>query len=387
MSAHNPLKRVNILGSLTMCGVGMLYAAYQTISDSIFSHYQQPFSIIGVYIALFFSGNIVSLLVSGEISDRRGKKCVSLWGFKLIIISALLIAYAPHKILLYMGLFLYGGSHGIIEGTVTSALVDENPSFETGISNITQAFFSLGGIISPVICVMYLNHGGSFAHIFVFFSIIFFVLWLLLSHTKFGTLPPKKEIKKSPNLLYILRDRHYMLMVVIMVIYVGVEAGYCFYEKQYFIASVNSEQLGATGLSVFWAAMVISRLLLGMRPGKETSVLTIFSAGMFVSLLLLLIVPNAYLKLVFSGLFGFFCGPIWPTIFTLCTKQQSQFSGTASSFIVLSGSLGGMLFAPALGLISREPENILWMMLTLPAAMILLSYLNKQLRQGEEQAA
>jgi predicted MFS family arabinose efflux permease len=102
--------------------------------------------------AVYVVGNILALLVFGQISDQIGRKRAALPSLALAGLSALLFMFATSVLLLFLGRLLIGLAVGVASGTGTAWLADEFGTDNRATATLSAATANLTGIaLGPLI--------------------------------------------------------------------------------------------------------------------------------------------------------------------------------------------------------------------------------------------
>jgi MFS family permease len=96
--------------------------------------------------AVYVVGNVVALLVFGQVSDQIGRKRVAVPSLALAGLSAVLFMFATSVTLLFLGRLLSGLAVGVASGTGTAWLADEFGAGKRATATLTAATANLTGI-------------------------------------------------------------------------------------------------------------------------------------------------------------------------------------------------------------------------------------------------
>lgn len=126
------------------------------IVTPLYSLYQEKFGFSEITLTLIYAvyvvGNVAALLFFGQISDRAGRKRVTVPALGLAGASALLFLFAQGTAWLYGGRLLIGLAVGILSGTGTAWLAELFGSADRPRATVTAATANLIGIaIGPLV--------------------------------------------------------------------------------------------------------------------------------------------------------------------------------------------------------------------------------------------
>jgi FHS family glucose/mannose:H+ symporter-like MFS transporter len=131
----------------------------------------------------------------------------------------------------------------------------------------------------------------------------------------------QKETTGKMNLLGVF------LLCACMFCYVGFENGFAFFVTSYFQDVLASDH-AYLALSLFWLAMIPSRILVGLFASKGRTILLITSLGALIFSLALSLSQNGIAGIVLAFPLGFFCGAVFPS----CLSRSLEFGGAVMGF-------------------------------------------------------
>lgn len=120
------------------------------ILTPLYPLYQRKFGFSEITLTLVYAvyvvGNVVALLLFGQISDQAGRKRVTLPALGLAAASALLFLFAQGTGWLYAGRLLIGLAVGILSGTGTAWLAEHYGPAARSTATVTAATANLVGV-------------------------------------------------------------------------------------------------------------------------------------------------------------------------------------------------------------------------------------------------
>ena len=334
----------------TLVGVLGLYAStYQTLVDRLAARFGLDTRMIGVLLSVYAIGSLCSVLISGMLSDSLGKRRVVLCASLLMCLGLLCISSSSTLAPLFAGLFFTGMGAGPCESVSSALLTDENPGASTRWMNISQMLFGVGAIVAPLAATWYLSRPGADASSALLLCAgAVFLCWAALAATSRGRLrrPETEGVRRELNLFSVLKSREFRLYALLIFVYLCYESVGPTYLRQLFLERGASEGTANLAISLFWAAMVVLRLVGAFMDGKELICVRILSPLIAVGSALALLAPSDGLRLAGAVLYGFGCGPVWPMLFVLASRVFPERSGAAYATMMLF-SVAGDSFSPA----------------------------------------
>ena len=332
----------------TLVGVLGLYAStYQTLVDRLAAHFGLDTRMIGVLLSVYAIGSLCSVLISGMLSDSLGKRRVVLCAALLMCLGLLCVSSSSTPAPLFVGLFFTGMGAGPCESVSSALLTDENPGASTRWMNISQMLFGVGAIVAPLAATWYLSRPGADASSALLLCAgAVFLCWAALAATSRGRLRRPEGARRELNLFSVLKSREFRLYALLVFVYLCYESVGPTYLRQLFLERGSSEATANLAISLFWAAMVVLRLVGAFMDGKELVCVRILSPLIAVGSALALLAPSDGLRLAGAVLYGFGCGPVWPMLFVLASRVFPERSGAAYATMMLFSVVGDS-FSPA----------------------------------------
>ncbi len=339
----------NILVDITIYIVfillGMYISVFQRSLNDISASYIFLGTFKGVLITSHFAGFLIMPLVTGEISDKFGRKLMSCIGFASFFLG-LVLSIVTKNIYLYIFAFsLIGGGFGVIEGLMTTILVDINKDKENIVINISQAFFVVGALLGPFLVSFFITKGYNWRHIYFIFAVFSFIYIIYFALLKFKKSRRGVGKLKGIIVLKLLKKPVLLLLALSILMYVGIEQGIGFFITTYIQKLTVSEFIPSLVLSGFWGFMIIGRLSCGFLSRRFDSKKIIIILALFsgISLLFIIFAKGYILTGIGFSLLGLGFSGIWPLIVFLASKNYRIYSGTAVGIMMASSALGGMI--------------------------------------------
>lgn len=332
-----------------LVGILGLYAStYQTLVSGLTTRVGLDAAMMGVLMSVYAAGSLCSVLVSGVVSDTLGKRRVVLCAAPVMGLGLVCVSTAGTVAPLFVGLFLTGMGFGPCESIGSALLTDENPGASTRWMNISQIFYGVGAIAAPMAVTWYLtSRGGTSSSVLLMCAAAVFVCWLMLLVTSGGRLQRPAGARRELNMFSVLKNREFVLYAVLVFLYLCYESIAPAYFKQLFLQRGASEQTSSLAISIFWASMVLLRLVGVFMDGKEIRCIRYLSPLVAVGVAVALLARSDGLRLVGVALYGFGCGPVWPMLYVLAARVFPQRSGAAYATMMLFTMAGNSL-SPAL---------------------------------------
>lgn len=334
---------------LTAGMLGVYYSMYQISLLQISQSFNLDSVMMGLLVAMHFLGLCLPPLFLGSLSEKLGKKGVLTISIPLIIVGALLVSLTSSLAAFIVGVFIIGAGFSVTEATMTAALCVEFPQASRLHLGLSQAFFSIGAVLSPFACEALYAAGYTYQSLYGYVAAIFLALFILFLYTK-----QKNDIRGSSQfgvrgIIYLFSKKAFLLFAAAMFVYLGVEECIAFFTDSYMELTLRMPEYSALALSLYWIGMIPPRLLLGAIRLNHKTIITVCAVGIAVSTVAVLVFSSMAVRLVAYCLLGVFCGPAWPVIMDAATKKYPQNTGLAANAMMSVCGLSGALMPILVG--------------------------------------
>jgi len=136
-----------------------------------------------------------------------------------------------------------------------------------------------------------------------------------------------------------------------MCIYVGFENGFTFFVDTLF-TDVLKASTGKFALSLFWAVMIPSRILVGRFSLHARKILIASILLIPATMLLLSAASDPFIVLLLCVPLGFASGAIYPSVLTIMLPYAGKNTATATGIITAATGIGGVVFTAMTGFLA-----------------------------------
>ena len=330
---------------------GFEAGGYQASLYSIGQTYDLSVTSMGIFASVELFATMLAPLVLGSWADRRQKlRC-------LLILLALQTAfaftiYASNVQLIFVaGIFFLGMTTSALQFISIAALAEAYPVSGKKKIGFMTSMYALGALVAPLVVDFYLSRGVSWRIIFLALTIgsviAFAGVFALRNHkTEEGTGAGEEYIE---NTAFVLPG--VLLLCVVMCIYVGFENGFAFFVDTMFTDVLGSAS-GKYALSLFWAVMIPSRILVGLfaRHARKILVTVIIAIPVITTVIAMMSNGNVVMALCIP--LGFACGAIYPSVLTTLMQLSGNRKATATAMITTATGIGGVMFTALTGILA-----------------------------------
>ncbi len=355
-----PMKKLVCKGMLVpaaalyLFGLGLETGGFQYSLLKISETLSLDSAAMGLLPAAQYTALTLAPLIMGRFSDRMDKKRLYLLGILCSTLGCLLATRASSAFFLGLCVFLMGWGQGL-GGFVNAALLSQvYPRRSGAYMNLTQSFFSLGAVISPLITAYSAAHWGTAWQLP--FLLGGLALFLALAFLFLADCAPSPEAAPGPSreggaAFSPLRSPALLLLLAAILLYVAAENGATYFFGPLFSLEFNNMDYSAYAVSAFWLAMFLSRMLFGVLNLSPHKLILACFVGMALSFLPPALSPSAGLALAACIGAGFICGPVWPLLLSEASRMYPAHSGAAAAAAMAITGLGAALSPAFMGLL------------------------------------
>ena len=343
---------------------GFEAGGYQASLYSIGQSYDLSVTSMGIYASVELLATMLAPLVLGSWADRSRKlKCLLILLVVQIIFSFTIFTGNIPAIFI-AGIFFLGLTTSALQFISIAALAEAYPVSGKNKIGFMTSMYALGALTAPLFVNYVLSKGASWRMMFLVLTIgsliAFAGLFMLRNHTvEEVTVVEEDNSEKSDFML-----GGVLVLCIVMCIYVGFENGFAFFVDTMF-TDVFKSSSGKFALSLFWAVMIPSRILVGLfaKHAKKILIASIIAIPTITVIIAMISNGNAVMALCIP--LGFACGAIYPSVLTTLMQFSGNRKATATAMITTATGIGGVIFTALTGFLADS--------IGLRAAMVSLS--------------
>ncbi len=338
----------------TLFMLGIYISFYQYTIYLIATRFALDGAMMGLTIGVQSMGMAIAPLPLGALSAEIGKKRVILIAYSLLVFGMLAVGFADSYIQYLAASFFIGAGFAVLEATLSAVLADEFPDNGARHLNFSQVAFSVGALCGPLLTFVLLQQDVPVQQLYHGCAAVFLLLggaYLFIQETRVAAIAHGERLRMSVHVTSFFKNKILLLLAASIFCYVGIENTTANFADLYFRLAVAHPNWSAAALSLFWAAMIPSRLLAGIFK-KSTGVMFLGCAGLaFLSTILAMFVPNPVVKLAMFALCGFGCGPLWPLLMHQATRVSQGSSGAILNIMFSFCATGGAVLPVFAGIL------------------------------------
>ena len=341
-------------GMFSVFVFGMVVALLGTVKLKLTPKIGADDAQFGKLVAILQFSMVIFAIVAGVLLDILGFKTIIILGFVITAIAFFLVGSAKTYGLVALAAILLGigGQFANNGGNVLIPMLFSDPA--TG-SNFGNTFFGLGAFLLPLVAGRLLER----MELQKALTIIAVIILIPLIFPLFATLPTKEASVSGELAMNLLGNWITWLAALTLFCYIGLETSMATWITSYAKDVNATDSQAANSLSIFFIAMMISRLLLGISGledlapigGYVIALVALISAGVIFWMTTITELSTARIALATAG---FFFGPVFPTTIGVTFQHYDSSSwGTLFGVIFAIGLLGATLLPAWIGALAK----------------------------------
>ncbi len=315
----------------------------------------QDFALAPVQIgALAAAGSIgfLSVLPAGILADTLGKKKIVVAGLAVVVTGTVVAGLSSSFPLLLSALILAGVGHGFFEGSINAFISDiyrDKPGFAL---NALHSTWGVGGFLGPLLVGFIISSFGLWQPAFLAAGSIVAATIIPMVATS-HRLPPSTE--SHPQHRPTVRLNVSLSLVLALFLIWGAELSINSFLPLFLQSERGFDSVTASAsLSMLFVALTLGRAVWSISSDRLGLYPTIKITAAIAAALILLAaaIPAQLAAITLFMLAGFFFASVVPTILALAAREAGLRSASATGFILLIASTGGIVIPWSIALIS-----------------------------------
>ncbi|QCI22960.1 MFS transporter TsgA [Buchnera aphidicola] len=343
------MKDINRIGLtwisfLSYAFTGALVVVTGMIMGNISDYFHLSVSQMSNTFTFLNAGILISIFINSWLIEIISLKKQLLFGFILTIIAITGIVFSNSIFLFSINMFILGLVSGITMSIGTFIITHLYSGSKRGSQLLlTDSFFSMSGMIFPIITAYLLEKKFFWYWIYVCIGVIYLLIFLLTINLNFLQLKTHikniKEIKEKWNC-------NVFLLSIAALLYILGQLGFISWIPQYTteIMSVDIKKTGGL-VSSFWMSYMIGMWFFSfIIKFFNLYRMFIFLTSISTTLMYFFIHSTNFLNQQYIIIsLGFFSSAIYTIIITLASLQTKKPSPKLINFILLFGTIGTLL--------------------------------------------
>jgi fucose permease len=292
-------------------------------------------------------GGVAALAISGILLDRFGKRMVTFSIFAMMTAALLSGFWIQSFGAFVLATMVIGLSASSLNMCVSVYLADLYPLRGNFFINMGGVFFGFGSMAAPLYINMMTSMQKGWRLDFGFLGVLCAVV---LAAFLFGSLGVGKEKTKQKEgeticLREVFRQPGLPVLALIGFLFMAHSSAFMGWIPTYLSEHfAGQDEINNLIMTAYWAGILLGRILCTVFAGKmDQKMYIILGSGLGgVGMALSILVSGPALMAVYSFV-GIVTGAIFQVCLAMVCRMCSRLSGTASSLVALSASIGAFL--------------------------------------------
>lgn len=357
-SSLKAVKTLTLVSLLLMCGCSLCNNIIGITMNPLIDEFSLTGAGQGLMNSMMNLGSTIPLLIIPLLQGRIHKTWLMFFGGVLQVLMMLLTGVSGSIPMLLAACALLGAGNNFTDSCINSYIVDLHPNDSTRYLGLLHGFYGVGGLITPLLITLILNHAGwrvSYyvaALIFAAITVVFLVIALKNRRKVTGVAAASESrITKAMFRSYFSTRRNLMLLAAI-VFYAASQLGLVNWVVRYMSVRFNNADLGSVCMSVYWVCTAICRLFSSKLPFASHKMLVVGAAGAGVFHFIGVISGNAIVMLVCTGLLGLVSGLCIPVIVAEAALGNADKTALSTSAVFLLMGVSRMVMPLIMGAVA-----------------------------------
>ncbi|WP_193063719.1 MFS transporter [Oceanobacillus oncorhynchi] len=349
----NPYIKTSFGMYLNYFMLGMINIIIASNMGNLSESYNQPVERISLLVSAIGIGKLVALFFAGRLSDKLGRKPIIITGsflYLLFLIGIPLLSSYPVAFALAI---TAGIANSLLDSGTYPALIESFPKQSSSATVLVKAMVSIGATLLPVILAFLASHDLSWGWSFYLLAVLFLISGMYLIFMPFPAVHTNdKNEKTSEAQDNRFKEKPKFWGEGLAIILIGFTSTALFVVWQTWLPELGtgfmdlSENVAVQLLSYFSIGALVSVLLLAVvldKFIKPITIMIIYPAVAFVSMLMLFFVHSYPVVIISTFILGLSTSGIFQLAISVMTDFFVENKGTTTSYVNIAGSVAFIL--------------------------------------------
>jgi MFS family permease len=308
-------------------------------------------------------GKLLTYTLSGYISDKVGRKPLMIFAALAMGIFLIGIPLSPSYKIAFVLALLAGMGNSAMDASSYPGLTEIFPKSAGSANVLVKAFMSAGATLLPFIILWIADRDLFYGYAFFIPAAIYIVNFLLMFMCSF----PNHRLKKNENtqgaVMTKFKSEPIFWKEGIALVVIGFTSTGLFTVSQIWLPSYGEDAIGMAAdsaiklLSYYSVGSLISVLILTILLKKflrPVTVMVLYPILSFISILVILIVKVPVVTSVTAFFIGFSTAGVFQLAITVMTELFWQRKGTVTGIVATASSLAAIVMPFVTGLMAKS---------------------------------
>ena len=375
--------------------LGMINIIIASNMNNLSNRYEVTVAKISLLVSAIGIGKLIALFFAGRLADKLGRKPVIVVASFIYPLFLIGIPITTSYGLAFVLAILAGIANSLLDSGTYPAVTEAFPEKASSASVLVKASVSIGATLLPFIMAFLIANNIFWGWSFFGLGILFLISGIYLIFMPFPDFKSKNNIVKVSNDSVSIKskDKSKFVGEGIAVILIGFTSTALFVVWQTWLPQLGTTFIGLESsqavklLSYFSIGALVSVLLLAVildKYVKAITIMIIYPIIAIVSMLALLLINNYVIILISTFLLGIFTAGLLQLALSTMMKLFPENKATASSYVSIASSLA-FIFVPIItsNLVSNIGiySTLIFDIVIAILSVLLALYLGKRLKK------
>ncbi len=366
-------KNIMIISYIMFAYMGIAFLSQGSLKLEMADSFGITTSKLQYLFTVFSTASMITVIANKVFLDIVPLKLEVILSSLFILVGTFFMILTKNVNIFMMGLILSGLGIGVYISLGSYLIINTFTEDRNGKLNFLHFSYSISAVVTPIIAATLIGISLSWNMVYtILLTLVGVVVFLGLKTDFSGVTHEKDEKNESQSAKW---DLKVYLSALMLFLYVFTEMIFSYWIVEYMVDKGAYGGEAKISLSIFWLFIAGGRLIAGKLGHKFTvinMVITLLVVAL-VSYFALMLVQGIWVTYIFVGLLGFGFSSLYPSIIALGTEGRKNISPSLMTFIMTSGSVGGIIYSPISGWVNSNFNVMLTMGIGLITNILMLS--------------
>lgn len=345
-------KKIMIISYFMFAYMGIAFLSQGSLKLEMADTFGITTSKLQYLFTVFSAASTITVVANKIFLEKISLKLEVILSSVFILIGTFFMAFTKDVNIFAIGLVLSGLGIGVYISLASYLIINTFTEDRNGKLNFLHFSYSISAVVTPIIAATLIGLNLKWNTVYMTLLILVVIITFLGFKTDFAIINYKKD-KKNKN-LSTKWDLKVYLSALMLFLYVFTEMIFSYWIVEYMITKGAYGGGAKISLSIFWLFIAGGRFIvakLGHKFKVKIIVITLLVMAL-ISYLGLMLAQRTFIIYVFIGILGLGFSSLYPSIIALGTEGRRSISPSLMTFIMTSGSIGGIVYSPISGWIN-----------------------------------
>lgn len=366
-------KNIMVISYIMFAYMGIAFLSQGSLKLEMAESFGITTSKLQYLFTVFSTASMITVIANKVFLDVVPLKLEVILSSLFILVGTIFMILTKSVNIFMMGLILSGLGIGVYISLASYLIINTFTEDRNGKLNFLHFSYSISAVLTPIIAATLIGISLSWNMVYMTLLTLVAVIIFLALRTDFSSVTHEKDGKNESQ--SDKWDFKVYLSAAMLFLYVFTEMIFSYWIVEYMVNKGAYGGEAKISLSIFWLFIAGGRLIAGKLGHKFTvinMVITLLSIAL-ISYFTLMLVQGIWITYIFVGLLGFGFSSLYPSIIALGTEGRKNISPSLMTFIMTSGSVGGIIYSPISGWVSSNFNVMLTMGIGLITTILMLS--------------